>query len=216
MRTTFNLFFSFIFCLSLTFLNGCGSGGSAVNDKVSESATSDGEPVGVDSRTDTPLAEPVPEVRQPSQDAPPVLQRQVPYQPPGKDIFEAASWGTIRDIEHHINNGADINALQAGTGNALLLFAITNSQVGVEMVHYLVSRGVDVNKQSSGGNTPLHVAAINPHADVEILRYLISSGADVNRRNDAGKTPLDFAAMNRYRSEEKQSIIRAKGGKPGK
>jgi ankyrin repeat protein len=215
-QTTFNLFFSFIFCLSLTLLNGCGGGGSAVNNKVSESASSDGESVSVDSGTETLLAELVPKVEQPSQDAPPVPHRQVPYQTPGKDIFEATLWGTIRDIEHHINNGADINAPQAGTGNTLLHFAITNHQVGVEIVHYLVSRGVDVNTQAKGGNTPLHVAAINPHADVEILRYLISNGADVNMRNDVGKTPLDFAAMNRYRSEEKQSIIRAEGGGPGR
>ena len=219
MQTTFKLFFLFLICLSLTLLSGCGGGGSTATDSGSESTTSgagdehaasDSEGESIANSSDVPIAEPAPSVKQPSQDAP-AIPPQVSYQAPGRHIFEAARWGTVRDIEQHINNGADINTPQPGTGSTPLHDAITNPYFGVEIVRYLISKGADVNVHASGGNTPLHVAAINPHADAEILRLLIANGADVNAKNGAGKTPFDFAAMNRNKSmiEEKQSIISA-------
>jgi len=201
-------------------LSGCGGGRSTASDSENESAISstedepapsNGEGKSIANSNDVPIAEPVPSVKQPSQDAPAIPRPQVSYQAPGRHIFEAARWGTVRDIEQHINNGADINTPQPGTGSTPLHDAITNPYFGVEIVRYLISKGADVNVHSNGGNTPLHVAAINPYADAEILRLLISKGADVNAKNGAGKTPLDFAAMNRNKSmiEEKQSIISA-------
>ena len=222
MQATVKLFFSFLLCLSLVLLSGCGGGKNAANNSASESAphsagdgnaeeehaTSDSESKITASSSDAPIAESVPKAEPPSQDAPPVRRRGVPYQAPGKDIFEAALWGTIRDIEHHLANGADINTPQSGTGNTPLHNAVINSNSGLEMVRYLVSKGAEINVHAKGGNTPLHNAAISPWADVEILRFLISNGASVTAKNDVGKTPLDFAAMNQYKSEEKQSIIR--------
>ena len=222
MKTTFKLFFSFLICLSLTLLSGCGGGGSTANKSESESAISrtedepapsDGEGKSIANISGVPVAESVPSVRQQRQGTPEITRSRGPYQAPGEDIFDAAHWGTIRDVEHHINNGVNVSTQQPRTGSTPLHDAITNpySDSGVEIVRYLISKGADVNVHGNGGNTPLHVAAINPHADAEILRLLIANGADVNVKNGAGKTPLDFAGMNTNKSmvEEKQSIIRA-------
>jgi hypothetical protein len=213
MQTTFKLFFLFLICLSLTLLSGCGDGGSVATDSGSESATSGSEGESIANRDDVPVTEPAPSVGQPIQDVPPIPRPQGTYQAPGKDIFNAALWGTLRDIEHHISNGANINTQQPGTGQSPLHYAVANydPDSGLEIVRYLIANSANVNVQANGGNTPLHNAAINPRADAEILRLLIANGADVNAKNGAGKTPLDFAGMNMNKSmvEEKQSIIRA-------
>ena len=222
MQTTFNFFFLFLICLSLTLLSGCGGGGSTATDSRSESTTSgagdehaasDSEGESIANSNDVPIAKPVPSVRQQRQGAPEITRSQGPYQAPGENIFDAAHWGTVRDIEHHINNGANINTQQPGTGQTPLHYAIMNlnPDSGLEIVRYLIANGADVNIHAEGGSTPLHVAAINPRADVEILRLLIANGANVNAKNSAGKTPLDFAGLNTNKSmvEEKKSIIRA-------
>ena len=221
MQTPFKLFFSFLICFSLTLLSGCGNGGSTVTDSGSESAPSGAgnEHAASDSKGesiasgDVPVVESTPSVGQPIQDVPPIPRPQGTYQAPGKDIFNAALWGTLRDIEHHISNGANINTQQPGTGQSPLHYAVANydPDSGLEIVRYLIANGADINVHAEGGNTPLHNAAINPRADAEILRLLIANGADVNAKNGVGKTPLDFAGMNANKSmvEEKQSIIRA-------
>jgi len=210
MQTTFKLFFSFLICLSLTLLSGCGGGGNATSNVE---PPSDGEGESIASSGDVPVAKPAPSVKQPSQDEPAIPRPQNSDQAPGKDIFNAALQGTLRDIEHHINNGANINTQQPGTGQTPLHYAIMNlnPDSGLEIVRYLIANGADVNIHAEGGSTPLHVAAINPRADVEILRLLIANGANVNAKNSAGKTPLDFAGLNTNKSmvEEKKSIIRA-------
>ena len=59
----------------------------------------------------------------------------------------------------------------------------------IEVVQFLLVRGVDVNCADQFGDTPLHVAAVNGYVDLFAL--LRKHGADLQARNDLGQTPQD-------------------------
>jgi ankyrin repeat protein len=59
----------------------------------------------------------------------------------------------------------------------------------IDIVRFLVSKGVDVNVRDDEGDTPLHYVADSGHT--EIAKLLVSSGADVNVKSFyLNQTPL--------------------------
>lgn len=79
-------------------------------------------------------------------------------------------------------------------GRTLLHFAAGSGSA--EVVHRLLSKGVDPNVADSGGHTPLYRAAscLGPAAG-EIVEALIAAGADVDRASATTRaTPLHEAA----------------------
>ena len=65
----------------------------------------------------------------------------------------------------------------------------------LEIIKYLISKGVNVNCRSKNGFTPLHIAVINGHLD--IVKYLVSCGAEINSITQSRQTPFLFSSLNR-------------------
>ena len=60
-------------------------------------------------------------------------------------------------------------------------------------VQFLISRGADVNKQTTNNDhTPLSLACAGGHE--ELVNLLLSRGADIEHRDKKGFTPLILAA----------------------
>jgi ribosomal protein S6 len=94
-----------------------------------------------------------------------------------------------KDItEYLINNGADINAVDA-YGNTPLLYACKSKKP--EIVEYLINKGAKINQYNFIKETPFMVAVRTlPKKTVE---FLIDRGADIDAKDDQGNTALDFA-----------------------
>jgi len=93
-----------------------------------------------------------------------------------------------------IENGADTN-LENGKGQTPLSLAVMNNRY--DIVTYLVSKGVDINKTSGlvEGLTPLFIAIRNNN--FEISKFLIENGADVNKSESRhGNYPVNYAIHN--------------------
>ena len=58
-----------------------------------------------------------------------------------------------------------------------------------KVVHYLITKDVDVNTTDKHMRIPLHYANLFDHK--EVADYLLSNGADVRARDHEGHTPLD-------------------------
>uniref|UniRef100_A0A7N2KMP0 Uncharacterized protein n=1 Tax=Quercus lobata TaxID=97700 RepID=A0A7N2KMP0_QUELO len=61
----------------------------------------------------------------------------------------------------------------------------------LDVVEYLINRGVDLNAINEEKNTPLHWACLNGH--IEVVKKLILAGANVTELNSYERTPMDEA-----------------------
>ncbi len=98
-------------------------------------------------------------------------------------IFIAAAKGDEAFFLELVEKGADIHA-HAKDGSNLLVGAVFGENINI--VRYLLNKGLDVNHKSRGGNTPLHIASrkLNSY----LLGVLIRAGADYTIANDLGET----------------------------
>merc|ERR1712176_609020 len=63
----------------------------------------------------------------------------------------------------------------------------------VDMMRYLVDKGLNPNARDPGGSTPAMTAATGGH--VSALEYLIGKGADLHAKDDKGRSAMHGAAM---------------------
>ena len=109
-------------------------------------------------------------------------------------------------------------------GKTLLHIAAAADAETLGVVKYLISQGADVNAKENDGWTPLHYAAQSYYPNSErIVRHLVDMGANVkakarepyNSKFPWGRelTPVDCAHYSDWKAGEKESIIRAAGGK---
>ena len=78
------------------------------------------------------------------------------YRSPGQDIFDASARGTVADVEHHLDNGADVNAKNGDGSTPLHIAVAQNSDATV--VRRLIALGANVNAFDKSYQTPLGVA----------------------------------------------------------
>jgi ankyrin repeat protein len=90
-----------------------------------------------------------------------------------KKLYDAVKAGKYNEIDSHLKNNADINAI---TGiETPLMFAVRSGDI--KMTKYLISRGADINAKITIGNrTPLYNAIMYGKAD--IVKLLLDKGAD--------------------------------------
>lgn len=85
------------------------------------------------------------------------------------------------------NIGAD---LEIAHYRSFLYWAVAQNHV--EMVEFLLKRGVNVNHQDKQGITPLHLAVIC--RNLRVTKILIEAGADIKMPTKYHNTALSFAA----------------------
>ena len=104
-------------------------------------------------------------------------------------LYLAAGYGWVEEIENLIRKGADINGAFSNYGYSPLNFAVTCNEV--QSVKILIKHNVKV------GKTILHkYHATNYNGDdFAIPKILLHNGADINAKGFNGNTPLHFAVM---------------------
>jgi hypothetical protein len=106
-----------------------------------------------------------------------------------------------------IEQGADIEAKDPGTGASVLHYAVMRGNP--DILQYLLSKGVDVNSRTKNGTTPLHTAVL--YNRYEVAEMLLNKGADVDAKSGSGATPLAIATAARNKSLA--DLLRARGAK---
>ena len=94
-----------------------------------------------------------------------------------KDIFAAASRGSIKQVEWWLSQGVSINAVNScpgANGHSVLHSACRRSQL--DMMQFLLERGVDINAIDNNGETCLILCSRK--AEVSLVSLLLSFGAD--------------------------------------
>ena len=121
-----------------------------------------------------------------------------------EDIWEAAEYGNIETIKHHLANGTDVNAQDFDGWTPLHWAAMEGHKKIAEL---LIANGADVNLKNMDSNTPLQYAAMA--GQTGIAKLLLIKEADLNTKNINGTTPLDWAK----RRPETADLLRKHGGK---
>jgi ankyrin repeat protein len=125
-----------------------------------------------------------------------------------EELGNAAYFGHWKVCDFLIQQGANVNASVAGTGETALHGAL--SKAGRPYYFYtvklLIEKGADVNARTipgketgafmrdvrTKGETPLHRAAA--YADLQTIDFLLAHGADKKTKDVNGDTPLSWAS----------------------
>lgn len=135
--------------------------------------------------------------------------------PQSASLSSAVLSRDAKEVEWHIKNGADVNAIDVMGRTPLCLaarFAATyysrNDQMMLMVKHLLLAKA-NPNVPDSEGRTPLHWAAYIGRPD--IAEALIGSGADVHLKDNDGKTPLQLATemleIQTSNTEKRKAVI---------
>ncbi|MCK4319724.1 ankyrin repeat domain-containing protein [Candidatus Micrarchaeota archaeon] len=95
-----------------------------------------------------------------------------------EELLEGARNGNLEKVKKALEKGADIEAVdwQDQSLNSLQLSA---RQGHVNVVEFLLEKGMNINKEGCGYGTPLQLAARWGHT--EVIKFLIKKGADIER-----------------------------------
>ena len=111
-------------------------------------------------------------------------------QPPANPLIAAARSGSLEEIEHLLDSGADVNS-PAPTGDdwdaTPLQHPILARQPAA--VRLLLDRGADPNRVASQ-NAPTPLALAAGDTDPTYVKLLLAHDADPTREDDSGVTPL--------------------------
>jgi WD40 repeat protein len=88
-------------------------------------------------------------------------------------FFEAVKDNNIDQVKRYINNGADINAIDA-SGNTLLHFSSAN-KLGLKITRLLIKMGIEVNIPNHIAYTPLYIAELKNN--IKTVNLLKKNGA---------------------------------------
>jgi len=203
MQTTFKIFVSFLLCLILPLLSGCGGGAPKLTP--AEQA-----------EVDKILAQHG-------------KQAILHYLNKAGSTDEKT---VLKYLKWFIAKGADVNAEEYGDTPFLvavqganfgvaefLLSRGANPEPGlryleqavkneptIEIIQFLVSKGADVKTKNERGDTLLHLAMMR--GSPEVVKFLVSKGADVNAKDSNGGTPLHWVAGERMHTREHVEVAK--------
>jgi len=152
MKTTSQLFWSFLFCFAASLLSGCG-----------------GE--SVPTLTPAEQAEVDKYVKNHGRDALAVYLYD-------KRVSKTDEQLVSKYSKYFVSQGADVNASIKREGSIYTPIRLVISRRNIELARFLISKGVDINARDDKNSTPLEWAI--RVTDFEMVKFLISQGADVN------------------------------------
>lgn len=128
-------------------------------------------------------------------------------------LHRAAFEANFEDVKHLLMAGVPVDG--EGGNDTPLLAAMTGctregeTDLVVDVVDLLVTKGADVKRKDDNANTPLITAA--QYCGPQVVNRLLAAGADVNAMNGSSMTPLMIAlVMGRFDAAE---ALVAKGAK---
>jgi len=105
------------------------------------------------------------------------------------DIHQAAKEGDLAKVKALLEKNEDLAEAKNKKGETPLHSAASGGQL--EVVKFLVSKGVDINLKENNGATALHLACYYGHRDA--VEWLIDHGADKDVGDGDGSTPIFWA-----------------------
>ena len=105
-------------------------------------------------------------------------------------IHEAAKAGDLAKVRIIVEKDPGTAGAKDATGRTPLHWACRG--VHIDVIKYLIERGVDVNAQDNAGVSPLHSVASRGH--LEAAKALIGAGARLDIKTSDQSTPLHLAA----------------------
>lgn len=107
-------------------------------------------------------------------------------------IHDYARVGDIEGVQRELAAGADINAIDAETGQTPLAEAAGSAQAGLAMLGFLLDAGADINFPMRHGYDVLIYAVCGHGGEslLTILRFLIERGAPLNGVSDYNESAL--------------------------
>jgi len=150
--------------------------------------------------------DPKPAAREASASVPEAV-RATPVAQTSGSLHAVVAKGDFEGARKLVEQGADIEAKDPGTGASVLHYAVMRGNP--DILKWLLSRGVDVNSRTKNGTTPLHTAVV--YNRYEVAEMLLNRGAEVDAKSTSGATPLAIAsaAKNRVIAE----LLRSRGAK---
>jgi ankyrin repeat protein len=94
----------------------------------------------------------------------------------------------VAELKGNVIYFADVETTQ---GDTAVMRACGYNMVNV--VHELISLGVDINKPNQYGHTPFTWACLCGHA--EIVKILVAASANIKHKSQEGKTGLHYACL---------------------
>eukprot|EP00039_Didymoeca_costata_P024981 m.12039 g.12039 ORF g.12039 m.12039 type:complete len:794 (+) comp4575_c0_seq1:253-2634(+) len=103
--------------------------------------------------------------------------------------LDTASTGELSLMKTIVKSG-EVD-LEDSTATGLTALCLASLAGHVDVVQYLLDKGVDVHAQAIDGSTSLHLAVCEEHYDV--VKLLLENNADAGVQNIDGETPLQQA-----------------------
>jgi len=106
------------------------------------------------------------------------------------DIFlEGLKKGNLEKVKKAVENGFSIDFKDKGNRDALMIWITKKGYL--DILRYLINKGLDITNRFENGKTVLMYVAKTEH--LEIFKYLLSLGLSVEHKDDDGKTVLMYA-----------------------
>ncbi|UII26827.1 ankyrin repeat domain-containing protein [Fulvivirga maritima] len=124
-----------------------------------------------------------------------------------REVSRAILKGDIDKLEGLIQQGYDVHNVTEKESWNLLHRALVSVSITpkVDMIKYLIDKGVEVNSVDVYGYTPLHYAA--RVKSVPVIQCLLQAGADVDPVSEDGETPLRLTFQNHPFSLEAVGLL---------